>query len=174
MLGKNASIRIKLPTAACWSQEKKREEGVKPTCFMLKSDFGTTDKSSLVEALNLIIESKSLPEHWVTCDVEEKENLAIILFCGFWFPCLMRRNVILFSKLNQAFRKLGLSAKNSARKKIKKALLRCALTNWTSGRGYTNPSYTVYFKSYYQYFLQALTPSPTFTLKLLVFIPKFI
>ena len=32
----------------------------------------------------------------------------------------------------------------------------------------TNPYYTVYFKSYYQYFLQTLTPAPSFTLKLLV------
>ena len=31
-------------------------------------------------------------------------------------------------------------------------------------KSYTNPYYTIYFKSYYQYFLQALTPAPTFTL----------
>ena len=40
---------------------KKREEGVKPTCFMLKTNH--SQYSSPVEALNLIIESKSLPEH---------------------------------------------------------------------------------------------------------------
>ena len=28
-------------------------------------------------------------------------------------------------------------------------------------KNYTNPYYTVYFKSYYQYFLQALTPAST-------------
>ena len=37
-------------------------------------------------------------------------------------------------------------------------------------KSYTNPYYTVYFLSYYQYFLRALTPAPTFTLKLLVII----
>jgi len=36
VLGKNASIRSKLPTAACRSW-KKREEGVKPACFMSKA-----------------------------------------------------------------------------------------------------------------------------------------
>ena len=35
-LGKNASIRRKLPTAVCWSQEKE-EEGVKSTCFISKA-----------------------------------------------------------------------------------------------------------------------------------------
>ena len=49
-LAKITSIQSKLPTAACWSQEK-REETVKPTSFM----------SSPVEALNLIVESKSQP-----------------------------------------------------------------------------------------------------------------
>ena len=45
---------------------KKREETVKPTCSVsllyVESDFGTTDatdKSSPVEALNLIVDSKS-------------------------------------------------------------------------------------------------------------------
>ena len=46
---------------------KKREEGVKPTCFMLKAtsvpQTNHSQYSSPVEALNLIIESKSLPEH---------------------------------------------------------------------------------------------------------------
>jgi len=36
VLSKNTSIRSKLPTAACWSREK-REEGVKPNCFISKA-----------------------------------------------------------------------------------------------------------------------------------------
>ena len=64
MLGKNASIRSKLPTAACWSREK-REEGVKATYFMSKATLvpqaNHSQYSSPVEALNLIVESKSLP-----------------------------------------------------------------------------------------------------------------
>ena len=79
VLGKNASIRSKLPTAACWSREK-REEGVKTTCFMPKAtsvpQANHSQYSLPVEALNLIVESKSLL-------VEAKEKLAIILFCGF-------------------------------------------------------------------------------------------
>ena len=63
-LGKNASIRSKLPTAACWSPEK-REQGAKPTCFMSKAisvpQANHSEYSSPVEALNLIVESKSLP-----------------------------------------------------------------------------------------------------------------
>ena len=58
-------IRSKLPTAACWSREK-REEGVKPTCrFMSKAtsvpQANHSEYSSPVEALNLVVESKSLP-----------------------------------------------------------------------------------------------------------------
>ena len=41
---------------------KKREEGVKPTCFMSKAtSVPQANHSSPVEALNLIVESKSLP-----------------------------------------------------------------------------------------------------------------
>ena len=67
---------------------KKREETVKPTCFSLlyvESDFSTTAQtnysqhSSPVEALNLIVDSKSQPVELVTCAVEAKEKLAIIL-----------------------------------------------------------------------------------------------
>ena len=49
VLGKNASIRSKLPTAACWSSQclvETREEVVKSTCFMSKAT--TTDKSFTV------------------------------------------------------------------------------------------------------------------------------
>ena len=62
----------------------------------VKSDFGTTEPqtnhshySSPVEALNLIVDSKSQPFELVnstigvTCAVEAKEKLAIILFHGF-------------------------------------------------------------------------------------------
>ena len=75
---------------------------MKPTCFSLlcvESDFGTTEVtepqtnhsqySSPAEALNLIVDSKSQPVELdnsttgVTCAVEAKEKLAIVLFCGF-------------------------------------------------------------------------------------------
>ena len=72
---------------------------MKPTCFSLlyvESDFGTTEPqtnhsqySSPVETLNLIVDSKSQPveldnsTNGVTCAIEAKEKLAIILFCGF-------------------------------------------------------------------------------------------
>ena len=67
LLDKNASIRSKLPTAACWSREI-TEKNLKQTCFMLKakatsaSQLGNHSQySSYVGALNLIDESKSLP-----------------------------------------------------------------------------------------------------------------
>ena len=64
MLGKNASIQSKLPTATCWSREK-REEGVRPAWFMSKAtsvpQTNHSQYSSPVEALNLIVESKSPP-----------------------------------------------------------------------------------------------------------------
>jgi len=81
VFGKNVSIRSKLPTAACWSREK-REEGVKPPQANHSQYF------SPVEAFNLIAESKSLPieVNNLTIElylpVEAKEKLAIILFCG--------------------------------------------------------------------------------------------
>ena len=62
VLGKHASM-SKLPSAACWSREK-REEGVKPTCFVSKAtsvpQANHSQYSSPVEALDLIVESKSL------------------------------------------------------------------------------------------------------------------
>ena len=67
LLDENASIRSKLPTAACWSREI-TEENLKQTCFMSKAkatsvpQLGTHSQySSHVGALNLIDESKSLP-----------------------------------------------------------------------------------------------------------------
>ena len=67
LLDKNASIRSKLPTAACWSWEI-TEENLKQTCFMSKAKATSVPQlgnhsqySSHVGALNLINESKSLP-----------------------------------------------------------------------------------------------------------------
>ena len=67
LLDKNASIRSKLPTAACWSREI-TEENLKQTCFMSKAKATSVPQlgnhsqySSHVGALNLIDESKSLP-----------------------------------------------------------------------------------------------------------------
>ena len=57
-------IRSKLPTIACWSREE-REEGAKTTCFMSKETLvpqaNHSQHSSPVQALNLTVESKSLP-----------------------------------------------------------------------------------------------------------------
>ena len=92
VLGKITSIQSKLPTAACglW---KKREETVKPTCFGLlyvESDKSFRQYSLPVEALNLIVDSKSQPfeldnstrlELHVTS--RRKKKFAIIMFCGF-------------------------------------------------------------------------------------------
>ena len=47
LLNKNASIRSKLPTAACWSREI-TEENLKETCFMSKA------KATLVPQLEII------------------------------------------------------------------------------------------------------------------------
>ena len=70
VLANITSIRSKLPTAACWSREKKIEETVhvKPTCFMSIATSAPqtlqtnhSQCSSPAEALNLIIDSKSQP-----------------------------------------------------------------------------------------------------------------
>jgi len=91
-LGKNTSIRSTLPTVVCWSREK-REEGVKLICFSSKvtsaPQANHSQYSSPVEALNLIVESKSLPAEVnhlnieLRLPIEAKEKLAILLFCGF-------------------------------------------------------------------------------------------
>ena len=59
-------IRSKLPTAACWPGLGKKKRGnCEANLLYVESDFGTTDKSFTVffavEALNLIVESKSQP-----------------------------------------------------------------------------------------------------------------
>ena len=61
MLRKNASIRSKLLTVACRPREEKRRR-CEANLLYVESEFGSTDKySSPLEALNLIVESKSLP-----------------------------------------------------------------------------------------------------------------
>ena len=93
------SIRSKLPPAACWSREKKKEN-CEANLLYVESDFGitdTTDKSFTVFfarwVLTLILESKSQPVELESSTIElhvpsvkAKEKLAIIPFCGLWFP----------------------------------------------------------------------------------------
>ena len=92
LLDKNASIRSKLPTAACWSREI-TEENLKQTCFMSKAKATSVPQlgnhsqySSHLGALNLIDESKSLPVEAnannstikLHLPVEAKEKIAMI------------------------------------------------------------------------------------------------
>ena len=91
LLDKNASIRSKLPTAACWSREI-TEENLKQTCFMSKAKATSavpqlgnhSQYSSHVGALNLIDESKSLPVEAnnstikLHLPVEAKEKIVMI------------------------------------------------------------------------------------------------
>ena len=90
LLDKNASIRSKLPTAACWSREI-TEENLKQTCFMSKAKATSvpllgnhSQCSSHVGALNLIDESKSLPVEAnnstikLHLPVERKEKIVMI------------------------------------------------------------------------------------------------
>ena len=90
LLDKNASIRSKLPTAACWSREI-TEENLKQTCFMSKAKATSVPQlgnhsqySSHVGALNLIDESKSLPVEAnnstikLHLPVEAKEKIVMI------------------------------------------------------------------------------------------------
>ena len=88
MLGKNASIYSKRPTAACWCREKK-EEDAKPSFLASVPQGNYSQYSSHVEALNWIVESKSLSAEVNNSTIElhlpfeAKEKLAIILFCVF-------------------------------------------------------------------------------------------
>ena len=88
LLDKNAPIRSKLPTAACWSREI-TEENLKQTCFMSKAtsvpQLGNHSQyPSHVGALNLIDESKSLPVEAnnstikLHLPVEAKEKIVMI------------------------------------------------------------------------------------------------
>ena len=90
VLGKNASIRSKLPTAACWSREEKRRRCEANLLYFeatLVPQTNHSQYSSPTGALNLIVESKSLPV--------ELNNSTIELHVPsrrkkrFWFPCLM-------------------------------------------------------------------------------------
>ena len=69
---------------------EKGEEGVNPQA-------NYSQYSSPVEALNLIVESKSLPIEInnstieLQMPVEVKVKLSIIFFYGFWFPCFQVR-----------------------------------------------------------------------------------
>ena len=90
LLDKNASIRSKRSTAACWSREI-TEENLKQTCFMSKAKVTSVPQlgnhsqySSHVGALNLIDESKSLPVEAnnstikLHLPVEAKEKIVVI------------------------------------------------------------------------------------------------
>ena len=95
MLAKITSIRSNLPTAACRGLGKKREETVKPTCFMSKAtsvpqtpQTNHSQYSSADEALNLIVESKSQPVELDNSIIElhlssRQKNSLQSLFCGF-------------------------------------------------------------------------------------------
>ena len=97
-----SSIRSKLPTAACRSWEK-REETVKPTCSMSKAtsvpqtpQTNHSQCSSPVEALNLILESKSQPVELDSLTIElhvpsrRKKSLQSCCSVDFDFLPLMR------------------------------------------------------------------------------------
>ena len=88
----------KLPTAACWSWEK-REETVKPTCFMSKAtsvpqspQTNHLQCSSFVEALNLIIKSKSQPVELDNLTIElhvlSRRNKSLRSYCSVDFDFL--------------------------------------------------------------------------------------
>ena len=100
VLAKITLSRSKLLSAAWWSREEKRGN-CEANLLYVESDFGTadiTDKSFTVFfacwGVKLDRRVKILAHwvrwfdwHWVTSAVEAKEQLAIILFRGFWFPC---------------------------------------------------------------------------------------
>ena len=79
---------------------KKREEGVKPTCFMLKAtsvpQTNHSQYSSPVETLNLIVESKSLSVELNNSTIElhvpsrRKKSLQSYCSVDFDFLVLMR------------------------------------------------------------------------------------
>ena len=93
VLGKNASIVSKLPTADCWSRKEK-----KGRCFMLyvESNFSTTDKSLTVfftcwgiefdHQVKISVHCFKLFDHWITCPVQAKVKLAS--YCSIDFDFL--------------------------------------------------------------------------------------
>ena len=115
VLAKITSIRSKLPTAACWSLGK-REETVKPTCFMWKASSPATSVpqkpktnhsqcSSPVEALNLIVESESQPFELHNSTIElhalsrRKKSLQSYCSVDFDFLAFMRFDMTFIVKL---------------------------------------------------------------------------
>ena len=105
-----SSIRSKLPTAACRSWEK-REETVKPTCSMSKAtsvpqtpQTNHSQCSSPVEALNLILESKSQPVELDSLTIElhvpsrRKKSLQSCCSVDFDFLPLMRFDMTLMPR----------------------------------------------------------------------------
>ena len=102
VLAKITSIQSKLLTAACWSPEK-REETVKPTCFTSKAtsvpqtpQTNHSQCSSPIEALNLIVESKSQPVKLDNLTIElhvptsQKKSVQSYCSVHFDFLALMR------------------------------------------------------------------------------------
>ena len=98
VLGTITSIRSKLPTAVCLSREGKRGN-CEANLLYIESDFGTTeltDKSFTVfavEALNLIIESKSQPvelDHSRTIElhVPSRRKKSLQSYCSLDFDFL--------------------------------------------------------------------------------------
>ena len=91
VLGKITSIRSKLPTAACWSLEEKRGNCeanlLYATSVHQPPQTNHSQCSSPVEALNLIVESKSQPVELVIrqlsymyCQGERKACIHIVLW----------------------------------------------------------------------------------------------
>ena len=95
MLGRITSIWNKLLTAACWSREKKignfeASPLVEATSVLQTLQTNHSQYSSPVDALNLVIESKSQPGELVDSRTIElhvasrrKKSLQSPLFCGF-------------------------------------------------------------------------------------------
>ena len=93
--------------ANCWLQlaglGKKKRGNCEANLLYVESDFGTTDKSFTVffahwgvkrdRRVKISARWVRWFDHWVTSAVEAKEQLAIILFYGFWFPCFNAINV---------------------------------------------------------------------------------
>ena len=105
VLAKIASVQSKLPTAACWSREKKRGN-CEVNLFYVESSFGTTDttdKSFTVFFAHWGIKfycQVKISARWVkiiwplscmSCRDEGKACNHILItlhFHPFWFPCL--------------------------------------------------------------------------------------
>ena len=99
VLGQNASIRNRLPTAACWSRQEKRGR-CEANLLYVESDFGTTDKSFTVFFARWGVKF----DHWVKISARALSYLwrrggrkpcnHIVLWI--LISCLMRKIVFLF------------------------------------------------------------------------------